>query len=127
MVQSSVEIEESQLQPASLDLRLGAKGLQSAGKFLAWKRKKQWNVSFRNWSSTRSISMDGAVLERGIVYLVELLEVLDLPDSVAAAANPKSSTGRLDVFTRAHRGQQRRVRQRTQWIQGKALCRDIAL
>ena len=43
---------------------------------------------------------DGAVLETGCVYIVPLLESLALPDSIAAAANPKSSTGRLDVFTR---------------------------
>src|SRR5690606_25056217 len=41
-----------------------------------------------------------AVLERGCVYLVPLLESLDLPEGVSASANPKSSTGRLDVFTR---------------------------
>src|SRR5690606_2238322 len=43
---------------------------------------------------------NGAVLERNCVYLVPLLEALDLPDNVSAGANPKSSTGRLDVFTR---------------------------
>jgi dCTP deaminase len=43
---------------------------------------------------------EGAVLETGCVYIVPLLESLALPDDVSAAANPKSSTGRLDVFTR---------------------------
>src|SRR5207237_9509905 len=43
---------------------------------------------------------DGAVLETGCVYIVPLIESLALPDEIAAAANPKSSTGRLDVFTR---------------------------
>src|SRR5262249_39025332 len=43
---------------------------------------------------------DGAVLETGCVYIVPLLESLALPDDIAASANPKSSTGRLDVFTR---------------------------
>ena len=43
---------------------------------------------------------DGAVLETGCVYIVPLMESLALPDDIAAAANPKSSTGRLDVFTR---------------------------
>ena len=41
-----------------------------------------------------------AIFERGCVYVVELLEELDLPESISAFANPKSSTGRLDVFTR---------------------------
>src|SRR4029079_17852260 len=43
---------------------------------------------------------DGAVLETSCVYIVPLLESLALPDDIEAAANPKSSTGRLDVFTR---------------------------
>ena len=43
---------------------------------------------------------DGAVLETGCVYLVPLLETLALPDTIAASTNPKSSTGRLDIFTR---------------------------
>ena len=42
----------------------------------------------------------GAVLEHGCVYLVKLQESLDLPPSISAVANPKSSTGRIDVFTR---------------------------
>src|SRR5204863_4542343 len=41
-----------------------------------------------------------AVLETGCVYIVALIESLALPEDIAAAANPKSSTGRLDVFTR---------------------------
>ena len=43
---------------------------------------------------------DGAVLETGCVYIVPLIESLELPADIAASANPKSSTGRLDVFTR---------------------------
>jgi deoxycytidine triphosphate deaminase len=42
----------------------------------------------------------GAVLETGCVYIVPLLESLKLPDGISASANPKSSTGRLDIFTR---------------------------
>ena len=42
----------------------------------------------------------GAVLEKGCVYVVPLLEHLSLPDSISGIANPKSSTGRLDIFTR---------------------------
>ena len=47
-----------------------------------------------------SLEGKGAVLERGCVYVVPLLERLNLPDSISAMANPKSSTGRLDIFTR---------------------------
>jgi dCTP deaminase len=46
----------------------------------------------------------GAIFERGCVYVVELAERLDLPPTMSAAANPKSSTGRLDVFTQADHG-----------------------
>ena len=53
-----------------------------------------------NSSCTNSRSTDGAVLETNCVYIVPLLESLALPDDVAASTNPKSSTGRLDVFTR---------------------------
>ena len=99
MVQSSIEIEESQLQPASLDLRLGTKAYRVPASFLPGKEKTvERQLSELEFDEINL--EDGAVLERGIVYLVELLEVLDLPDSVSAAANPKSSTGRLDVFTR---------------------------
>ncbi len=47
-----------------------------------------------------SLEGEGAVLERGCVYVIPLLEFLALPESLSAAANPKSSTGRLDIFTR---------------------------
>ena len=47
-----------------------------------------------------SLEDKGAVLERGCVYVIPLIEHLKLPDSISAVANPKSSTGRLDIFTR---------------------------
>jgi dCTP deaminase len=99
MIQGAVEIEESQLQPASLDLRLGAKAYRVPASFLPGKGKTvEQQLTELEFDE---VNLEhGAVLEKGIVYLVELLEVLDLPDSVAAVANPKSSTGRLDVFTR---------------------------
>ena len=99
MIQSSIEIEETQIQPASLDLRLGAKAYRVPASFLPGKTKtveeqlSQLEVDEINLE-------EGAVLEKGTVYVVELLEHLHLPESVAGLANPKSSTGRLDVFTR---------------------------
>ena len=47
-----------------------------------------------------SLTGDGAVLEKGIVYIAPLMERLELLPSLSGAANPKSSTGRLDIFTR---------------------------
>ena len=90
---------ESQIQPASLDLRLGdiayrvrASFLPGPGSTVA-ERIDELKLHEINLS-------DGAVLETNCVYIVPLLESLALPPSIVAAANPKSSTGRLDVFTR---------------------------
>ncbi len=91
--------EESQFQPASLDLRLGSKAYRVRASFLPG----LGTTVGEKLAALRYVEIDldkGAVLERGCVYVVELLEHLHLPDSVSAMANPKSSTGRLDVFTR---------------------------
>jgi dCTP deaminase len=90
---------EGQIQPASLDLRLGRTAYRVRASFLpgpgvAVSDKLQ---SFALHGFDLS---DGAVLETGCVYIVPLLESLELPEGLAAACNPKSSTGRLDVFTR---------------------------
>jgi dCTP deaminase len=88
-----------QIQPASLDLRLGAVAYRVRASFLpgpgATVAKRIEELKLHEIVLT-----NGAVLETGCVYIVPLLERLALPDTVAAAANPKSSTGRLDVFTR---------------------------
>jgi dCTP deaminase len=99
MVQASLDIEETQLQPASLDLRLGAKAFRVPASFLPG-REKTVEQQLSELEVDEIDLVDGAVLEKGTVYVVELLEHLKLPDSVSALANPKSSTGRLDVFTR---------------------------
>lgn len=99
MVGAAVEIEEGQYQPASLDLRLGAKAYRVRASFLPG-RGKTVEQKLAELTYDQIDITDGAVLERGCVYVVELLEHLNLPDSITALANPKSSTGRLDVFTR---------------------------
>jgi dCTP deaminase len=88
-----------QIQPASLDLRLGEVAYRVRASFLPGPRT---TVAKRiDELKLHEISLaDGAVLETGCVYIVPLIESLALPDGIAAAANPKSSTGRLDVFTR---------------------------
>jgi dCTP deaminase len=90
---------DGQVQPASLDLRLGAKAYRVRASFLPGAGVR---VSSRLKDMTlHEFSLaDGAVLETGCVYVVELQEALALPPDVSATANPKSSTGRLDVFTR---------------------------
>ena len=88
-----------QIQPASLDLRLGERAWRVRASFLPGPahtvaekldRLKLHEVDLRA----------GAVLETGCVYIVPLLERLALPADISASANPKSSTGRLDIFTR---------------------------
>ena len=90
---------ESQIQPASLDLRLGDIAYRVRASFLPG---PDVTVAERiDELKLHEISLtDGAVLETNCVYIVPLLESLALPPSIVAAANPKSSTGRLDVFTR---------------------------
>jgi dCTP deaminase len=88
-----------QVQPASLDLRLGNVAYRVRASFLPGPRttvaERIAELRLHEIALT-----DGAVLETGCVYIVPLIESLALPEDVAAAANPKSSTGRLDVFTR---------------------------
>ena len=93
-------IEPTQLQPASLDLRLGKEAYRLRASFLPG-RGNSVSDRLHSLSPERlSLEGEGAVLEKGIVYLAPLLETLALPETVAGAANPKSSTGRLDIFTR---------------------------
>jgi len=93
------QIDEGQIQPASLDLRLGRKAYRIRASFLPGPKRSVEDCL--QHVSMHEINLEpGAVLETGCVYLVPLLEHLNLPDRLSAAANPKSSTGRLDVFTR---------------------------
>jgi dCTP deaminase len=92
-------VAETQVQPASLDLRLGPVAYRVRASFLP---KPGGRVQTKlDDLALHTISLSqGAVLETGCVYIVPLLESLELPQDIEASANPKSSTGRLDVFTR---------------------------
>ncbi len=90
---------EKQLQPASLDLRLGTIAYRVRASFLPGRGEKVAAKLDDLQLHTISLSQ-GAVLETGCVYVAPLLESVALPDDLSAATNPKSSTGRLDVFTR---------------------------
>jgi dCTP deaminase len=91
--------DSDQIQPASLDLRLGRKAYRVRASFLPG---PDTAIADRLERLTlHEFSLEGgAVLETGCVYLIELQESLALPAEVSASANPKSSTGRLDIFTR---------------------------
>jgi dCTP deaminase len=91
---------EDQIQPASLDLRLGTKAHRVRASFLPGGARSVERLLSELKSDPISLEGEGAVLERGCVYVVQLLEQLALPEHVSGAANPKSSTGRLDIFTR---------------------------
>jgi dCTP deaminase len=90
---------DEQIQPASLDLRLGAVAYRVRASFLPGPgitvAQRITELKLHEFGLA-----GGAVLETGCVYIVPLLEKLALPADIAAATNPKSSTGRLDVFTR---------------------------
>jgi dCTP deaminase len=90
---------DNQLQPASLDLRLGSVAYRVRASFLPGPGSRVADKLDDLQLHTISLSQ-GAVLETGCVYIVPLLESLELPLDLRAATNPKSSTGRLDVFTR---------------------------
>jgi dCTP deaminase len=95
---------EGQFQPASLDLRLGAVAYQLRASFLPFRETVERRLHAEPGDGDLVIdraSLDaGLTLQRGSVYLVPLLERLRLPDDVRGRSNPKSTTGRLDVFTR---------------------------
>ena len=90
---------EKQIQPASLDLRLGARAWRIRASFLPGEGVKV--ADKLSSMAMHEISLEeGAVFEKGCVYIAELEESLNLPEDMTGFSNPKSSTGRLDVFTR---------------------------
>ncbi len=93
-------VEIDQVQPASIDLRLGAKAYRMRASFLPGGGKKVSDY-FNDDLVMHELDLSkGAVLETGCVYLVPLKETLAFPVELSGAANPKSSTGRIDVFVR---------------------------
>lgn len=93
------ERDGDQIQPASLDLRLGPVAYRVRASFLPGGAHSVADKLAR--FALHEFSLEGgAVLETGCVYVVPLIERLALPADVRATANPKSSTGRLDIFTR---------------------------
>ncbi len=98
-ISSDVDFDSDQVQPASLDLRLGPKAYRIRASFLPGKGRSVQEKLDRFMLHELDLEI-GAILETGCVYLVPLLEGLGLPEGISASANPKSSTGRLDIFTR---------------------------
>ena len=92
-------IQPEQIQPASLDLRLGTRAFRVRASFLAGAQRTVADRIAEFQMHEMDLSA-GAVLEKGCVYVIPLLEHLALPEGIAAVANAKSSTGRLDLLTR---------------------------
>jgi dCTP deaminase len=92
-------IEAGQVQPASMDLRLGKIAYRVQASFLPSRAstisKKIEDLKLAEIDLTRP-----TLLERGAVVVIPVVEQLALPYDVSGAANPKSTTGRLDIFTR---------------------------
>jgi dCTP deaminase len=99
MTSGEYGIADDQIQPASLDLRLGDTALALRCSFLPGVNttvsERAGDLAFDQIDISK-----GGTLERDRPYLVQLREQLHLPPSLRARTNPKSSTGRLDVFTR---------------------------
>ncbi len=94
-----LELSPAQIQPASIDLRLGAVAWRIRSGFLPG--PESIGDRLADLSIARvSLEGGGAVLERGLVYLAEIEEELELPGDVGARFNPRSTTGRCDIFTR---------------------------
>jgi dCTP deaminase len=98
-VASEAPIEGAQLQPASLDLRLGRAAHRLRAGFLPERAPIERRIRDLGLE-TLSLEGEGAVLERGSVYLIQLQEELALPSTLRGRFNPRSSTGRCDIFTR---------------------------
>lgn len=96
-------IDDDQVQPASIDLRLGDYAYPVDTSFLPGKGMRvleKMKYLDDRFDEFKFDLRNGAVLEKGRIYVIPLLESINLKSEVAAFANPKSSTGRLDILTR---------------------------
>jgi dCTP deaminase len=98
-ISASIPIEDDQIQPSSLDLRLGPVGYRMQASFLPGP-KATVESRIKDLAMTKIDLTRPTVFEKGCVYLVPLMEQLNLTAELSAKANPKSTTGRLDIFTR---------------------------
>lgn len=107
-IRSTEALDNDQIQPASLDLRLAQDAYRIRASFLPGPTRSVADVLQEPGIELHRIDLTsrGAVLETGCVYIVPLMESLALPAGIYGRTNPKSSTGRIDVFTRvvANRG-----------------------
>ncbi len=98
-IHGTIAVDKDQVQPSSIDLRLGATAYRVRASFLTGRNetvaRKIEDLCMHAIDLSRP-----AVLEKGCVYIVPLIEELHLTREISGKANPKSTTGRLDIFTR---------------------------
>ena len=100
-IRSGVEVSDSQVQPSSIDLRLSREAYRVRASFLPGKSSTLLESAKANGMLTEILDISNpTLLEPGVVYVIPLMESLALPPDVYGIANPKSTTGRLDIFTR---------------------------
>ena len=100
-ISASPEVSDSQLQPASLDLRLGREAYRVEASFLRGRSATLLTKVHELLHSTIDLTQPTPpLLEPRVVYIIPLLERLKLPNDIQGVANPRSTTGRLDIFTR---------------------------
>jgi dCTP deaminase len=104
-ITGSTPLTDAQFQPSSLDLRLGATAYQLRASFLPYRERVHTRLTQKDFTDVDLVIDElslasGATFQRGSVYLVPLQESLALPREVRGRCNPKSTTGRLDIFTR---------------------------
>jgi dCTP deaminase len=92
-------LSDAQVQPSSIDLRLGPVAYRVRASFLP-RRNCTVKAKLDSFNMHRIELRDGALFERGCIYIVPLKEELALPGTLSGKCNPKSTTGRLDIFTR---------------------------
>lgn len=98
-IKAETPLDPDQIQPASLDLRLGATAYEVPASFLPGRRYAM-QERLDAFGAKKIDMSNGAVLKTGGIYIVRLQEAVDLRKRESAFANPKSSTGRLDIFAR---------------------------
>jgi len=104
-ISSRHKVSEDQVQPASIDLRLGAKAYRLVSSFLPEHTDVMEKLHTPDIYGSDLVMYEtdiskGGILEKGHVYLIPIMEELNLPPDVHGRANPKSTTGRLDIFAR---------------------------
>ena len=101
VIRSAQEVGADQIQPSSIDLRLGHEAYRVRASFLPGRSMTVLEQAKANGMLVETVDLsEPALLERGVVYIIPLMESVALPGDVYGIANPKSTTGRLDIFTR---------------------------